>query len=335
MPLKLQAPRAGKTPNYYIVGTYLGVGVNQSTGTGRKRIAAALLRKREREIERGAVAGPGAPTFAGAAVSYMQAGGERRPLKRILPYLGTTKLADIDQAAIDAAGAALLPNAGSATRNREIYTPVSAVLKHAGIEMKIRRPKGWRGRRMTHWLTPEKAFRIFKAANKIKVPKATRRRFRALLVTLCYTGMRLSEPLRLVRRDIDLNAATALLYDTKNREPRLVHLPPVVMRELRPLIEDLEDDVKVFGFHAGGRLRDMLKMTLELAGVTLPKRVAFHVFCHTWATWMRLYGNLDTWDLVETDRWKDPDSAARYSHVMVSEAAKRADLLPVEKRRAR
>jgi single-stranded DNA-binding protein len=45
---------------------------------------------------------------------------------------------------------------------------------------------------------------------------------------------------------------------------------------------------------------------------------------------MRQHGGLDTYDLLKTDRWTDPDSADRYAHVVVSEMAKRADRLPVE-----
>jgi hypothetical protein len=74
-------------------------------------------------------------------------------------------------------------------------------------------------------------------------------------------------------------------------------------------------------------------MTLEKAGVTLPHRVGFHVFSHTWATWMRMYGGLDTYDLLKTDRWSDPDSADRYAHVVVSDQSRKADLLPVEPKR--
>src|SRR5262249_49875434 len=73
---------------------------------------------------------------------------------------------------------------------------------------------------------------------------------------------------------------------------------------------------------------DLLKMTLAEANVVLPRRVAFHVFCHTWATWMRQHGGLDTFDLVRTDRWSDPESADRYAPVVGSEQARRADLLP-------
>jgi hypothetical protein len=62
----------------------------------------------------------------------------------------------------------------------------------------------------------------------------------------------------------------------------------------------LEGAGRLFSFHASGRLRDLLKMTVAEAGVVLPRRVAFHVFCHTWATWMRQHGGLDTFDLVRT-----------------------------------
>ena len=73
MPLKLRPPRAGKTPYYYIRGTYLGVYVEESTGTGRREIAEQLLRKKRDEIECGAVARPGEPTFAEAAPEYASA----------------------------------------------------------------------------------------------------------------------------------------------------------------------------------------------------------------------------------------------------------------------
>jgi hypothetical protein len=64
------------------------------------------------------------------------------------------------------------------------------------------------------------------------------------------------------------------------------------------------------------------------AGVTLEERQAFHIFCHTYGTWMRRYGGLDLRGLVGTDRWKDIKSTARYAHVVPSEEAQRAALLP-------
>ena len=333
MPLKLRPPRAGKTPYYYIRGTYLGVYIEESTGTGRREIAEKLLRKKRDDIERGAVARPGEPTFAEAAINYMTAGGERRFLAPLIHHFGNMALSGIDQAAIDHAAAVIAPDVNSATRNRQIYTPISAVLKRAGIEHKIRRPIGWRGRRRTDWLAPKQAFAIFKATRKIKAPPDTKIEFRILLRLLCYTGMRLGEALKLMCSDINLENQTALLPLTKNGRPRLVYLPPIVVEELRRLPRGLDREGRLFRFHNGGRLRDLLKMTLSAAGVTLPERVAFHIFCHTWATWMRQHGGLDTFDLVKTDRWSDPASADRYAHVVLTQQSRQAALLPIERRR--
>ncbi len=41
--------------------------------------------------------------------------------------------------------------------------------------------------------------------------------------------------------------------------------------------------------------------------------LAFHTFCHTWATWMRMFGGADVQGLVSTGRWRNPRSAARYT----------------------
>jgi hypothetical protein len=55
----------------------------------------------------------------------------------------------------------------------------------------------------------------------------------------------------------------------------------------------------------------------------------FHIFCHTYGTWMKRYGRLDTFGLTRTGRWKDPQSADRYNHTEASWEARQADLLPV------
>lgn len=331
MPIKLIPPSTKRrTPFYSARGTHLGVYIDRSLKTGEKALAKKLIRDIERAIECGALAAGRPLGFAEAASAYMKAGGERSYLAPLIRHFGTTPLHMLDQTAIDNAADALYPLATAATRNRQVYTPVSAVLKRAGDERKIKRPKGWRGRKLTHWLTQRQAFAIFRAANRIEAPKKTRIIFRVFLVTLCYTGMRLSDALGLTWENVNLRNKTALLPETKNGKPRLVYLPKVVVDELRPFA----GEGRVFPFHSGGRLRDLLAMTLDAASVHLPRRVAFHVFCHTWATWMRQHGGLDTYDLLKTDRWTDAESADRYAHVVVSDIAKRAERLPVQKRRA-
>ena len=76
----------------------------------------------------------------------------------------------------------------------------------------------------------------------------------------------------------------------------------------------------------------MLALALKQAGLSFPRRQGgFHLFCHTYGTWMHHYGQLDTFGLVRTNRWKHPDSADRYRHTKVSDEARRADLLPVSR----
>src|SRR5262249_48606821 len=64
------------------------------------------------------------------------------------------------------------------------------------------------------------------------------------------------------------------------------------------------------------------------AGIDLPERQAFHIFCRTYATMLRRYGKLDLRGLVATGRWKDIKSTIRYTHTIASEEAQRASLLP-------
>ncbi|MGD0026148.1 MAG: hypothetical protein ABSC37_16285 [Xanthobacteraceae bacterium] len=56
--------------------------------------------------------------------------------------------------------------------------------------------------------------------------------------------------------------------------------------------------------------------------------VNFHTFCHSYATWMRRCGGIDTKDLIDTGRWKSEQSAARCAHAVTGEAASKAALPP-------
>jgi integrase len=322
MPLKLFPPRPGH-PNWTIRGTYLKRYVERSSGTGDRKVAAKILKKLEGEIERGEFAEPGEPTFASAAAAYMKAGGERKYVRRLLEFFGNGSLREIDQSAVDNCAAALYPNASPATRNRSVHTPLSAILRHAGMRIDLRRPRGSAGNKQTAWLWPEQAEAIFTEAEKLD------KDFAALLIVLCYTGMRLSEALGLTWNDVRLADGFAYTPDTKNGEPRAVFLPPVAVAALAN--RDHHSNERVFRFAKGGHLYSLLRASAARAGVELPERSAFHIFRHTYATWMRRYAGLDTKGLVATGAWKDRKSADRYEHVQVSEEARKAVLLPTPK----
>lgn len=324
MPLKLVPPRAGKTPYWTVRGTYLGVYVERSTKTTERVKAQRSLAIWREEIERGRYAKPGEPTFLDAAVAYMAATGNERFLEPLLEKLGALPLRGVAQGEIDQAAIALYPNASPATRNRQVHTPVSAILKHAGREAKLRRPSGARGTQRTEWMTPQQAFRLIDAA------KAIDHEFGLFLSLLLYTGMRLSEALSLTCARVDLLTESAFVSSTKNGTPRSVYLPPAAVAALATLPRGIERAAeRVFRFRKNGRLYALMMAAKKAGGADLAF-VTFHVFRHTWATWMRRYGGLDTTGLVATGAWKDRTSAARYEHTTISEEARKAIRLPVE-----
>lgn len=323
MPLRLVPPKPGRTPYFHIRGTYLGCYINRSARTGSRAVARQLARAIERQIERGAFSKGAAVSFASAAVGYMKAGGERRPLVKLLKHFGTKPLNQIDQAAIDNAAAILFPTGTAATRNREVYTPVSAVLKHVGAEFRIKRPKGARGLQINAWLWPEEAERLFKAADGID------KEFGILIALLCYTGLRLSEALRIHCDHLRLAESYVQVGQTKTGDPRGVYLPPYIVARLANHPRGLDrPGQRLFRFAKSGHLYELLAKAAKAAGITMPTRAAFHLFRHTYATWMRRYGGRDVKGLVATGAWRSEQSASRYAHVVPSEDARAADRLP-------
>lgn len=322
MPLKLVEPREGVSKYWRIRGTYLGCVVNKSSRATSRAVAAKVLKQTEREIESGAFQAPVGPTFSEAAFRYMREGKDERFLSRLLDHFGATPLAKIDQTAIDDAAHALYPRATNATRNRQVHSPVSAILRHAGVDLRLRRPEGGNGKKREFTFRQEEVERLIAAAYD-REPE-----FGLFLTFLLYTGCRLSEALSLQVEDVELAHASALVRDTKNGTNRRVHLPPTLVAALAGHPDGLERVGRVFRYHKGQRLNQRLDRAADAAGVVIPDGVAFHAFRHTWGHWMRRYGGLDTTGLVQTGAWLSHDAARRYEHAVASEEAQRADLLP-------
>lgn len=253
----------------------------------------------------------------------MQAGGERKYLGRVLEHFRDTPIVQIDQAALDNAAATIYPNASPATVNRQFYTPTIAVLRRAGVALAFRRPEGSAGRQLSEWLWPEQAEALINKAYKLDSE------FGLLLVFLLYTGLRLSEALRAEIDKLRISEEYLLVPKTKNGDARGVFLPEVLIGALRRHPRGLDrPGQRIFKFHKGGHIYSLLRTAAAKGGVTLPVREAFHLFCHTYATWLRRYAKSDLRGLVGTGRWKDIKSTARYAHVVTTEEAQRAALLP-------
>jgi len=187
----------------------------------------------------------------------------------------------------------------------------------------LRRPKGAQGRQLAGWLTKEQAFALLAAAIEFNME------FGVLCTILLYTGCRLSEALKVRCADVNLSGAEMFVRTTKNGEPRRVFLPVTAVTALANHPRGLDRGTdRVFRFTKSGALYGMLRRAAKTAGVALPAREAFHIFCHTYATWCRRYADADLDTLVATGRWKSRQSAQRYMHMVVSEESQRAELLP-------
>jgi integrase len=338
MPLKLVPPRSGRSPNWTIRGTYLGVTVDQTAGTPKRAVAEQKRKQIETKIEAGEFSKRKSTpiTFAAAALAYIQAGRRKRYVMRLAEHFGEMPIAEIGQAEIDAAALVICPDTTPATRNCTVYTPTLAILHMAGAFPKVRRPLGAKGKVRADYLNPADALAVISAADALDGEFGTLLRF------LLYTGCRLGEALALTWDRVDLDRGTAFVSMTKNGDPRTVALRQDLQDRLRPRAVS---SGRVFRWHSGGWLREMmLHARLIACGLRAPDRhelgrerhvpmhrlswVTFHTFRHTWATWFRQYGGGDLQGLVATGNWRDPRSAARYAHVVARDEWDRVEKMP-------
>jgi integrase len=318
MPYKLIPPNA-RSPHYKIRGTENRFYLDRSTGTSDRKVAQKRLVEWRMEAQENSLRHKAPVSFAAAAIAYMQGGGERKFLEPLLRHFGETPLHSISQGALDAAARALYPAASPATRNRQVYTPVSAIMRHVGHTMTLKRPKGAQGTPRTAFLQPEQAKALLEACRGVDD------RLGAFCTFLLYTGCRLSEGLKLEWKDVDLEQQQVFIRQTKNGKPRWVHLTP----RLYDVVSVLpRDGGRVFRLCFGNPLYRLFDTALERSGVDIPDGVAFHIFRHTWGTWMRRYGGLDTVGLMATGAWRSRHSAEGYMHAETTAEARKADLLP-------
>lgn len=317
MPLRLHPPRPGKSPNWTIRGTHHGVSINETSGTTDRAKAAKILAKLKDEIERGAVRKKGEKTFAEAAEQYLDAGGSDRFMLRLIDWFQEKPVRLIDQDAIAEAAKTLYPAVTNATRNRQVYTPTLAVLAHAGLRPVVHRPDGALGEARMMFLKPEQFKRLHEAAKDVDPELAT------LFLLCCFTGLRLSEALRITVADLWL--AESFLYSGKNKngQPRPVHLPPTLVAALKAHVEGRDESDRVFRFVKNKWLYGRAHRAYKAAKID-PNGEPFHFLRHTYGAWMKRAGA----DLVATGAWKSKAAAGMYEHFVPSEEAQKSNLLP-------
>ena len=312
--MSLKLIKRGAT--YYMRGTVAGVSIYESTRVGVKQAAEAIQIRREAEIlERVSLGRRASISFAEAALTYLESGGEGRFLTPILDYFGQDFLLHhIDNEAVNQCARALKPNHAPATINRQIITPISAVVTMAAEDnlcpfRRFRRRKVNNAR--LRWLTPFEAEALIKAADP-----ATSLKISFLLGTGCRTG----EAFALSRKDLHLESREAWIARTKNGEPRMVRFPGRVARALGAY--GIPEAGAIFTTpkgrpykireSGGGQMQASFNRARDKA--ELGPDVTPHTLRHTWATWYYAQTK-DFGGLMDFGGWKKADMANRYRKI--------------------
>lgn len=301
---------------YYLRGSIAGTRIYESTRTGNRQAADTLRIRREAEILERHVSGRRASiTFAEAALTYMESGGEGRFLEPILTYFGPKfRLADVNNEASNQCARVLYPNQAPSTINRQIITPISAVVNMAAYD-NLCAHRRFRRRKVDNvrlrWLTPKEAEALISAADQATALK---------ILFLLGTGARSGEIFALMRRNLHIESGEAFLEKTKNGDARMISFPDRVARALR--LANLPEEGAIFltpkrhayklRTNGGGQMRAAFNRARDGAG--LGPEVTPHVLRHTWATWFYAQTK-DFGGLMDFGGWKKADMANRYRKV--------------------
>jgi len=326
----LRLYKRDRDKHWKIRGTLHGVQYEESTGLADRAQAEIVLNARIGEINKRYVEGvvlgrPPSPTFAAAVVTYLEKGGERRFLAPLLELFGETPIDRIGQREIDDAARRLLPGRAPATVNRQIYGPMSAVLKATGSSLQVARLKEPKGR--VRWLRPDEAQSLVNACSP---------HLRPLVAFLFSTGARVGEALFLDWRNVDLSRAHVTFERTKNGEARGVPLTAELVAMLanlptrsgavfrRPDGRSYSDFRDEGDTSAGSRIKTAFAGACRRAGIA-----DFHPHdCrHTWATW-HYERNRDLIGLMHDGGWKSLRMVERYAHVNKDHRRGAYDALP-------
>lgn len=308
MPLTLY--QRGKIWHYR--GTVAGRRLRHSTGTADKKIAERIKAEAEAKAWERRFDGPGAGlTMAKAFIAYAREGGEKRFIVALNEYWGDKLVSDITPDAIYRAAPKMFPGCTGATWNRQVIGPTIAAINFCAE----------RG-----WCAPLRAKR-HKVNAKTKTPAdlgwvnpfASQAcedglvHLAALAIFMFGTGARVGEATALVWADIDLDAATAKIHQSKIDDTRIAHLPQQVITALKAIPSNRSPDQSVFGYAGTGSVSKVWRNVVARAGI---EALTPHCCRHGFATTM-LRAGYDVKTVAKAGGWKDAATVLRtYAHAL-------------------
>lgn len=226
---------------WWIDGKFTHGRVRESTRETNRKYAENYATRREAEERRREEFGDEAViTFGAATGIYLDAGKSDRYLTPIFQKWEHKLIKDIKPGNVHDLALELYPNAGPATRNRQVISPVQAIINHAA-------KRGYCSPiRVERYFVPTPERKVASMDWLAKFMAAAEPKLAAFAQFMAMTGARVTEAVTLDWADVNLQAGTAYLRKTKNGEPRLVSLPA----PLRVTLANLKGERKgpVFGY---------------------------------------------------------------------------------------
>ena len=212
----------------------------------------------------------------------------------ILDEIGTMPLSEVTQEVIDRIAAKLYPGASAATRNRQVYTPIAAILNKAETvdyrPPRLKRPKGYLP--PSNFIAPRKDW--WKRVIEVSEPNLA-----AILWFWRLHGRRTTEACEIRPEHVDSDTWRVEVWDGKGKQKIVITLAEQVIEQLRKY--EWQKQRYVFGFSSKSRVYPKLRAACKQAGVpySRPKDSGRH----SWASYFLEQGGTLK-ELKEAGRWK-------------------------------
>lgn len=270
----------------------------KTTGTSDKRLAEDIAIKAEDKVRRAVVHGAETVlTFPEIVANYINDGKDGRFTAPLIRHFAKWKVKDISGPEIRRAARILYPEGSNATLNRQVITPMRAIINHAADDKKCdpitvkRFPEERRMRPAgdKQWLE------IFcKTAKKMDMPETA-----AIARFMFETATRVSEACRLTWDETNLQLGVAVLSKTKT-VPRKVFLTRgmvVDLANIRSLYPKL-----VFGAANRSTVQKRFDKVITKAG--LVRLTSHEIGRHGFATEMIVRNGVDIATTADHGGWK-------------------------------
>lgn len=208
-----------------------------------------------------------AKTFADAAASYIEHGGEGRYLGPIIAYFGDRPLSDIHPFDLRQMATTLYHSQKNATRNRQALAPARAVMIH-GYErgwcslLRLRRFKEERPVRKR----PASPTWLHAFARQCAIDGLPH--LAAAVLFMASTGARVSEAISLRWREIDIPQRTALLLRTKTERNSIRTLTDDVAARLALMQQGKSAEDRVFIYRCRQSVNARIREVCRRAGIS-------------------------------------------------------------------